>query len=60
MVELKAKGEDEGEDKLDERFAIADQLEVSGWVLEIDGNGAVLSAPLIGVAHVSSLSHQAS
>ena len=28
MVELKAKREDEGEDKLDERFAIADQSEV--------------------------------
>ena len=60
MVELKAKREDEGEDKLDERFAIADQLEVGGLILEIDGDGAVLSARLIGVAHVSSLSHQAS
>ena len=60
MVELKAKREDEGEDKLDKRFAIANQLQVGGWVLEINGDGAVFSSCFGGVAHVSPLSHQAS
>jgi hypothetical protein len=41
--ELKAQGKEEGEDKLDKRLAIGDQLEVGGWVLEIDGDGAVLA-----------------
>ncbi len=41
--ELKAQGKEEGEDKLDKRLPIGDQLEVGGWVLEIDGDGAVLA-----------------
>jgi hypothetical protein len=57
---LKADREDEGKDKLNKRLAIAEQLKVGGFILKINGNGAVLSARLIGVAHVSFLSHQAS
>jgi hypothetical protein len=53
MVELKAKREDEGEDKLDERFAIADQSEVGAWVLEIDGDGAVLAWRFGRLFHIS-------
>src|SRR5215510_4276611 len=52
--ELKAQGKDEGEDKLDKRLAIADQLEVGGGVLEIDGDGAVLACRFGGLCHVSS------
>src|SRR5262245_7287223 len=48
---LEAEREEEGEDKLDKRFAIVDQLEVGGWVLEIDGDGAVLACRFGGVAH---------
>jgi hypothetical protein len=40
--ELKADGEDEGEDKLDKCLAIVNQLKVSGVILEIDGDRAVL------------------
>jgi hypothetical protein len=53
MVELKAKREEEGEDKLDERFAIADQSEVGGWGLEIDGDGAVVAWRFGGLSHIS-------
>jgi hypothetical protein len=42
VVELKAQGEDEGEDKLNKCFAIVNQLQVGGFILEIDGDGTVL------------------
>src|SRR5262249_22644015 len=51
---LEANREDEGQDKFDKRFAIADQLEVGGWVLAVDGEGAVLACRLGGLCHVSS------
>jgi hypothetical protein len=54
MGELKTQGKDEGEDSLDKRLAIADQLEVGGWVLEIDGDGTVLAGRFGGLCHVSS------
>jgi hypothetical protein len=53
MVELEADREDEGENKLDKRFAIADQLKIGRWVVEIDGDGAVLACRFGPVAHVS-------
>ena len=56
--ELKAQGKDEGEDKLDKRLAIADQLEVGGWVLEIDSDGAVFSYRFGRCAPVLPLCHQ--
>jgi hypothetical protein len=52
--ELKAAGEEEGKDQLDKRLAIADQLEVGGWLLEIDGDGAVLACRFGGLGQVSS------
>ena len=43
VEELKAKGEDERQDELDKRLAIAQQLKVGGFIMEIDGDGAVLA-----------------
>jgi hypothetical protein len=51
---LKADREDEGKDKFDKRFAIAEQLKVGGRILEIDGDGAVLAWRFGGLSHVSS------
>jgi len=51
---LEADREDEGQDKLDKRFAIVDQLAVGGWILEIDGEGSVLACRFGGLRHVSS------
>src|SRR5437763_16224471 len=51
---LEADREDKGQDKLDKRLAIADQLEVGGWVLEVDSEGAVLASRFGGLCHVSS------
>jgi hypothetical protein len=52
--ELKAQGEDEGQDKPNECFAIAEQREVDGLIMEIDGEGAVLAFGFVGLWHVSS------
>jgi hypothetical protein len=38
VFELKAQGQDKGEHAFDKRFAIAKQLNVGGFVLEIDGD----------------------
>ena len=40
--ELKAEGEEKGEDEFDKRLAIAQELKVGRFILEIDGDGAVL------------------
>jgi hypothetical protein len=37
MFQLKAQGHHEGQDTFEKRFAIAKQLKVGGFVLEIDG-----------------------
>ena len=47
---LEADREEKGQDKLDKRLAIADQLEVGGWVLEVDSEGSVLASRLGGLA----------
>ena len=60
MVKLKADREDKRENELNESFAIAEQLKIGGVVLEINGDGTVFSYRFGGIAHVSSLSHQAS
>jgi hypothetical protein len=60
MVELKADREDKCENELNEGFAIAEQLKIGGLVLEVNGEGAVFSSRFGGIAHGSSLSHQAS
>src|SRR5687768_4780749 len=52
--ELKPQREDEGQNKLDKRFAIVEQLEVGGFIMEIDGEGTVLAFGFVGLCHVSS------
>src|SRR4029453_6457586 len=47
-------GEDEGEDELDERLGVAKELRVGGLIVEIDGNGAVVTWCFGGLCHVSS------
>jgi hypothetical protein len=54
VCELEAEGEEEGEDAFDKRFAITKELEVGGFGVEIDGDGAVLACRFGGVSHVSS------
>jgi hypothetical protein len=54
MGELKAQREDEGEDELDERLAIAKELEVGRLIIEINGDRAVLAFGFGGLGHVSS------
>jgi len=43
MFELKAKGEEKGEDTLDKRLAVVQQTKVARFIVEIDGDGAVFS-----------------
>jgi hypothetical protein len=51
---LEADREDKGEDALDKGLAVVHQLEVSGFVMKIDGDGAVFSRCFGSpVAHVS-------
>jgi hypothetical protein len=52
VVELKPNGEDEGEDKLDKRLTIVNQLKVSGFIVEIDGYRAVFPWRFGGLSHV--------
>jgi len=51
--ELKPPREDEGEDKLDKCFAIVNQLKIGGFILEIDGDGAVFPRRFGSLSHVS-------
>ena len=55
VCELKAQGEDKGQDELDKCLAIVNQLKVSGLIIKIDGNRVVLSCCFDGLGHVSSL-----
>ena len=43
MGELKAQGQEKGEDKFDKCLAIVHQLQVGGWLLKIDRDGTVLA-----------------
>ena len=60
VYELKAKGQEKGEDAFDKRPAIARQLHVGGFILEVNGDGAVFSRRFGGCAHMSPLGHQVS
>jgi hypothetical protein len=40
VVELKAEGQEKGEDEFDKCLAIVNELQVGGWILKIDGDGA--------------------
>ena len=50
---LEADREDEGKDKLDKGLGIVNQLIVSGFIVEIDGHGAVFPRWFGSLSHVS-------
>jgi hypothetical protein len=52
LFELKATGEEKGEDEFDKRLAIVKELKVGRVIVEIDGDGAVVPHPCGGCAHV--------
>src|SRR5439155_11806264 len=54
VCELKAQGEEKGKDEFDKCLAIVHQLQVGGWLLEIDRDGTVLAGRFSALSHVSS------
>ena len=54
VEELKAEGEEEGEDELDERVGVVQEPKIGRLIVEIDGEGAVVTYRFGGVPHVSS------
>jgi hypothetical protein len=60
VYELKAKGQEKGEDEFDKRPAVVNQVEVGGFVAKIDSDGPVFSRQFGRCAHVSPLYHQVS
>src|SRR6266481_3663660 len=54
VEELKAEGEEEGEDELDERLGVGQEPKIGRLIVEIDGEGAVVTYRFGGVPHVSS------
>ena len=56
--ELKAEGQEKGEDEFDKRLAVVKELKVGRFIVEIDGDGAVVPRPCGRCAHVSPLCHQ--
>jgi len=60
VFELKAKGQEKGEDTIEKRLAVAKQLVVRRFVVKIDGDGPVVSRRLGRCAHMSPLCHQVS
>src|SRR5262245_59259661 len=48
---LEADRENKGEDTFHERLAIAEHLKISGFVMKIDSDGAVLSSRVGGRSH---------
>ncbi len=60
LLATKSAGMWKGEDAFDKRLAIAQQLKVGGFILEINGDGAVFSRRFGCCAHMSPLGHQVS
>ena len=60
VLELKAKGHDEGDDTFAERLPIAKQLEIRRFAPEIDGNSPVFAGRFGRCAHVLPPGHQVS
>jgi hypothetical protein len=54
VYELEAKGKDEGEDELDKRFGVAEELRIGRLIVEVDGDCAVLACRFGTLSHVSS------
>jgi len=57
---LKAQGQEKGEDAFDKRLAVAKELNVGHFIVEIDGDGVVFSRRFGRCAHVFPLCHQVS
>ena len=55
VCELKAQGQEESHDAFDKRLAVAQGLNVGGFVVKIDGDGPVLPASFARLARVSPL-----
>jgi hypothetical protein len=55
VFQLKAKGEEEGEDELDKRVGVAQERKVGRLIVEIDGEGAVCPGRFDCLDHVSPL-----
>jgi hypothetical protein len=53
MVELKTQGEEKGKNEFDKCLAIVNQLEVGGFIVEVDREGAVFAWWFGGLFHVS-------
>jgi hypothetical protein len=53
VCQLKAKGEEKGEDAFEKRLAVAKELKVGGFVVKIDGDGAVFAGLASGIWHGS-------
>jgi hypothetical protein len=60
VLELKAKGHDEGDDTFEERLPIAKQLEIRRFAPEIDGDSPVFAGRFGRCAHVLPPGHQVS
>jgi hypothetical protein len=54
MLELKAKGEEKGKDEFDKRLTVVKELKVGPFIVEIDGNGAVVASLAGRLSHGSS------
>ena len=53
VEELKAEGEEKGEDELDKRLGVVKELVVSRFIVEINGDRAVFACHFGGLARVS-------
>jgi hypothetical protein len=53
VLQLETEGQKEGEDTLEKRLPIAQQLKVRGFIAKIDGHGAVFSCLFGSFPHVS-------
>jgi hypothetical protein len=60
VEELKAQGQEKGEDAFDKRLPIIKQAEVGGFVMKIDSDGTVFSPRFGRYAHVAPLYHSVS
>src|SRR5262245_1864485 len=52
VCELEADSEEKGEDDLEERLGVAQELRVGRFIVEIDGDGTVLACRFDGLSHV--------
>jgi hypothetical protein len=60
VLQLKAKGQREGDDQFHKGLAVAKQVKVRCFILEIDGDGPVFSGRCGRSAHVSPPGYQVS